>query len=190
MNTPSTDTDSRRGFLKRLFAAGAAATGGALAATARAGDRDSDVVGAFRVGDVRIADHVVGPVVVRADDYDYLLFDAHRTDRRGRSLGTGTAVVRLTQCAEWRIRTDGDQDIRGWAADPSDLDAAGTYEVNNSSWVQDVVEDQPELMKGPALHHCVFTFRETHFECILSKYDFTVFDGAFDDLLAELTETP
>jgi len=188
VNTPPTDTDSRRGFLKRLFAT--AAAGGALAAPARADDRKSDVVRPFRVGDVRIADHVVGPLLYQAEDADYLLFDAHRTDRRGRSVGTGIAVVRLTECAARRIRVDGDQDVCGWAADPSDLDAAGTYEVNNSSWVRDVVEDQPELAKGAALHHCVFTFQETHFECVLARYDFTVYDGEFDDLLVHLGEEP
>jgi len=115
------------------------------------------VVRPFRVGDVRIADHVVGPLLYRAEDCDYLLFDAYLTDRRGRPVGTATvtAVVRLTQCAEWRIRTDGDQNLCGRAADPSDLDAAGTYEVHNSSWVRDVAEEQPELAKEAALHHCV-----------------------------------
>lgn len=184
MNTPSTATDSRRGFLKRLFAATAA--GGVLATSARGGDDEGNAVVPFRVGDVRIADHVVGPVVYQTEDYDYLLFDAHSTDRRGRSVGTGIAVVRLTQCAAWRIRMDGDQDIHGRVFDPSELDAGGTYEVRNSSWVLDVVEDRPQLLKGPPLHHCVFTFQETHFECVLANYDFTMFSGEFDDLLAEL----
>ncbi len=188
VTTLSTKRDSRRGFLKQLFAAGATGVGGGLAAPARAGAGEPDVVKPFRVGAVRIADHVIGPLVFQTEDYDYLLFDAHQTDRRGRSVGTGVAVVRLTQCAAWRMRTDGDQDIYGRAADPSALDAGGTYEVNNSSWVLDVVEEQPALVGGAALHHCVFTFKESHFECVLAGYDFTLYEGEFDDLVDHLSK--
>lgn len=193
MGTPVAAENSRRSFLKSLFlTATATATGGLLSAPARAAAPDagggSDVVKPFAAGGFQIADHVVGPVVVRGDDYDYLLYDAWELDGDGVPSGSGVGVVRLTECADWRFRNIGDEHLIDHPVDHAELDAGETYEVHNSTWVANLIEEDPALAgpDAPKWHHYIFSFGETTFECVLGRYDTKLHAGAFDDLLDDL----
>lgn len=188
--TPAFDSNrTRRGFLKTVFlAATATAAGGFAAPAARGAVRQKDVVVPLDVAGLRIARHVVGGVLVQSDEYDYLTFDACQRNAAGQAVDAGTAVIRLTACVDWRFRVDGDQHLYGDdGVDPAELASGRTVEVLNSSWVTDLVEADPSLRRS-ALHHCIFTFRDTTFECVLSRYDHIIHTGPFADLYADLVE--
>jgi hypothetical protein len=193
MSSPTPLHNSRRGFLKKLFLTAAGAAAGNLvsrprraAAAAFPMDGD-DVVAPLGIG-LQAADHVPGAIIVQADDYDYLIFDAWELDEAGDSIGFGTGVVQLTDCVAWHFRVDGDQHLASHPVDPSELDVCEVYEVHNSTWVQNLIDEDPVLDEpdAPELHHCIFTFSKTSFECVVPRYRATLSTHSFDELYAIL----
>ena len=201
MSTTSRTDDSRRHFLKTVvLAVTGSAVGQTLSAAPPAGPEPTlnpgaalapaDQVSRISVKGILPADHVVGGVLVDGDGDLYLVFDAVQRDAAGEVTESGTAAVRLDGCVDWCIRNDGDQLLASHPVDPSELDAFGTYEVENSTWVRRLVESHPDpdvLLAGPELVHLIFTFGEVSFECIVNDLDPTLHRGTFADVYDRLT---
>jgi hypothetical protein len=187
MNSLNPATGSRRFFLKEcLLTAGAVATGGGFLQHGLAREKGPlDQVRKVNVEGLRPAEHVLGPIIVSVDEYEYLIFDNVQTGRVTRANMTGgIGVVRLTQCVTWKTRTPGDEAFAEHPVDMDKLAECQTYSVVNSTWIKQLVKEDPELVGPhmPALHHLIFTFAENSFECVVAKIDAIKYPKSFADL--------
>ncbi|MEI8081389.1 MAG: hypothetical protein WCI74_06035, partial [Actinomycetes bacterium] len=164
---------SRRVFLALAAVGGVAVAvgGGALASAARGAMLGNpDVALPHELGGITPAPHVVGATVVEGSSATHLVFDA----APGPGVAAGSkAVVTLKDVLAWRFRSNGDFLVIRPSVDPSGLAPSSVYEVQDSSWTPSVAQANPRAPlsadSGANLHHYLFTFGATSFECVVGS---------------------
>ena len=129
---------------------------------------------------------VSGAVLVHTEKSTFLTFNAIRvTDRVGDSGGSqmeaaGTAVVEFRRCLVTRFGYPNDE--ARWAIPRFKGVSYGIYEVQNSSWIREVVQMNrcafPSTKDDYVSKHFLFTFHDDTFECLA------------DDLSVEVVNEP
>jgi hypothetical protein len=123
----------------------------------------SDQVVPLSIGLLPVTD-VPSPILLQ-NEYDaYLVFDAHSEVP---SASSGIAIVRLQHCLITRFGYPNDEALEGHPLYPRGLGFYGAFEVNNSSWLAQLQEQNrrrfPEY-KMPHRRHIVITFHDSMFE--------------------------
>ena len=129
----------------------------------------------------------LGSVVVPKEQLVFLTFNAAKLDPQGNFVENGTAIFELTGCKEWRYRVPGDHEQREKCLNIDSLLECQTYEVRQSSWIEELGEQASRWEKRQLskLRHFVVTFfgefgpssGATHIEFLAEKIDVQVVDA-------------
>lgn len=100
------------------------------------------------------------------------------------------ALVEFERCLSTRFGTPNDEVLEGHPLHGKGLDAYTAQRVVNSRWLRELEKInsvhsmyQPDLWRG--LHHYVFWFHDSSFECVARSYRVETFRSRLPDVLAE-----
>jgi hypothetical protein len=138
---------------------------------------------------------VSGALCLQNEDGCFLTFNAVRPTDRMSPYGTpymedaGTAVVEFKRCIVSRFGYPNDE-VR-WGI-PYYKDAShGIYEVQNSSWIKEIVRLNryrfPNTKDDYVRRHFVFAFHDSTFECLADDFSLEVVDEPYEVVFARIS---
>ena len=148
---------------------------------------NSDQVVPLSIGVLPVTD-VPSPILLQ-NEYDaYLVFDAHSEVP---SVPAGTAIVRLQGCLITRFGYPNDEALGGHPLYPRGLGFYGVFEVQNSSWIAQLQEQNHRCFpehKMPRRRHVAITFHDNMFEGIAHSVHASLTNEDRRSVLGKITQ--
>ena len=111
----------------------------------------------------------------------------------GSSSSHSIAVVEFRRCHAAKMGAPNDEVFHGHALHGKGMESYKAQEVINSKWLSEIEAVNsvhacydPKLWKS--LHHYVFWFHDSTFECIAESFDVETFDKSIPEVLADVSE--
>jgi hypothetical protein len=101
------------------------------------------------------------------------------------------AVVEFLGCCSARLGDPNDEVFEGHRLNGRGLDAYTAQEVVNSSWIAELdrinrVHDRYDASRWKKLHHYIFWFHDSTFECVAQSFQVEVVDVRLAEVLANV----
>ena len=141
---------------------------------------------------VRPESAVSAALLLQSEERTFLTFNAVRRDSSGLFQVVGTAVVEFESCQATRFGYPNDEALAGHPLFDKGLDSVGAYEVENSSWIRSIAEQNrisfPNSREDEKTsHHYVFVFHDSTFECVADKFHLEISMAPVEEILADLS---
>jgi hypothetical protein len=138
-----------------------------------------DTVVLYDLGVAPVSD-VPYPCFLSTEDESFLLFTAT----------AGIAVVRIERCLLSKFGYPNDEALGGHPLYDRGLDFYNVFEVINSSWVRQVNEQNTVCFPNSSdwqLHHWIFTFHDSTFECMAEALHVEVVTKPFREVFVDVS---
>jgi hypothetical protein len=144
-------------------------------------------VQAFNLGFLPRSD-VPRPVLLQSEGGCYLLFEG-TADAPPRS--NGVVIVTFKSCLVSRFGYPNDEALAGHPLFKAGLSFYGVFEVNNSSWDNEIRSQNRVAFPGfnmPKRRHFVVTFHDSMFECIAASAVAVISTDSFSSAVSRVVE--
>ncbi|HVG19402.1 MAG TPA: hypothetical protein VNI02_10135 [Blastocatellia bacterium] len=101
------------------------------------------------------------------------------------------ALVEFEMCWSCMFGSPNDETLNGHPLYSRGLTPYGAFEVEGSSWIRALertnsVHPRHDPKRFESLHHYVFTFHDSTFECVAEGYKITEHEGTIAELMPEM----
>ncbi len=134
---------------------------------------------------------VSGPLLLQTEWATFLTFNAMRKLPDGIYHDAGHAIVEFEMCDQTRFGYPNDEALPGHPLYSRGLGGYGIYEVMNSRWVRQIVEQNrvsfPETPDSTQ-RHFIFTFHDSTFECVAQSLRADLSDKPYAEVFADIAK--
>lgn len=130
--------------------------------------------------------------LVQTEYSTFLTFNAMRRKPDGYNEPIGTALMEFINCLQSKFGLPNDEALPGHPLRSKGIYAYAMYEVLNSSWVEQLAEQNrvkfPTTTNFDSFRHFILTFHDSTFECVAADFSREVFDGTYEELFGRIGE--
>ena len=137
---------------------------------------------------------ISGGVLVQTDYSTFLTFNALAQNSDGKYQDVGHALVEFMYCQCTKFGYPNDEARPGHPLYNKGLSnyGYGIFEVLNSSWIDQLVEQNrvhfPKTVRNPAHRHFIFTFHDSTFECIAEDLKLEILNLPYEQIFARISQ--